>query len=381
MPELHVSPVESDADLNSFITFPWSVYRADPNWVPPLISERRELVDPEKNPFFEHARARYFLARRGDGVVGTISAISNDLYNSFQGVNVGFFGFFEVLDDPEAATALLKAAEDWVRQAGHTSVLGPAQFSTNDEVGLLVDGFNDPPRLLMTYNPKRYQDYIEGAGYVKAMDLWAYSLATDILRENIPPKVFRVTEKIGMRRNLRVRKLAMKDFDREVDRLKEIYNTSWERNWGFVPMTEDELNYLAKKLKPFLDPDLAVFVEQDDKPIAFGIGLPDLNAPLRLAYPRPGVPEAWTILKLFWHWRVRKKVDWLRVWALGILPEYRGLGIDSLVYLDMAKTALAKRFKWVEMSWILEDNAMMNRGIQLMGGEVYKTYRVYEKRL
>jgi hypothetical protein len=176
MPDLQISPVGSDTELMEFISFPWQVYRDDPYWVPPLISERRTFLDPTDNPFFEHATAKYFLARRGDRTVGTIGAFTNDRYNEFHEINIGFFGFFEVLDDPEAASALLETAEKWSAERGHTGILGPAQFSTNDECGLLVDGFDDRPRILMTYNPARYKTYLEARGYTKAMDLWAYAL-------------------------------------------------------------------------------------------------------------------------------------------------------------------------------------------------------------
>lgn len=381
MAELQISKVQNDDNLMDFIHFPWEVYRDDPYWVPPLISERREFLDPEHNPFFQHARAEYFLAHRGSKVVGTISAFTNDLYNEFQGVNTGFFGFFEVLDDADAATALLRTAEDWARDAGHESILGPAQFSTNDEVGMLVDGFDDPPRILMTYNPPRYPGFLDAAGYQKAMDLWAYAIHIENFMQNIPPKLLRVAENVKKRRKLRVRTIDMKDFTQEVERFKRVYNSSWERNWGFVPMTDPEIDRLAEQLKPILDPDVVIMVEHEGEVIGVSLPLPDLNQPLRKAYPRPGTSETLTMLKLFWHWKVRGRVDWLRVFALGVLPEFRGLGVDALMYLETAKNAARKGYRWAEMSWILENNDMMNRSIRLFGGEIYKTHRMYEKRL
>ncbi len=381
MAELQISKVQNDDNLMDFIHFPWEVYRDDPYWVPPLISERREFLDPEHNPFFQHARAEYFLAHRGSKVVGTISAFTNDLYNEFQGVNTGFFGFFEVLDDADAATALLRTAEDWARDAGHESILGPAQFSTNDEVGMLVDGFDDPPRILMTYNPPRYSGFLDAAGYQKAMDLWAYAIHIENFMQNIPPKLLRVAENVKKRRKLRVRTIDMKDFTQEVERFKRVYNSSWERNWGFVPMTDPEIDRLAEQLKPILDPDVVIMVEHEGEVIGVSLPLPDLNQPLRKAYPRPGTSETLTMLKLLWHWKVRRRVDWLRVFALGVLPEFRGLGVDALMYLETAKNAARKGYRWAEMSWILENNDMMNRSIRLFGGEIYKTHRMYEKRL
>jgi len=379
--ELQISKVQNNDDLMDFIHFPWEVYRDDLYWVPPLISDRREFLDPERNPFFQHARAEYYLAHRGSKLVGTIAAFTNDSYNEFQGVNTGFFGFFEVLDDADAATALLSTAEKWAREAGHETILGPAQFSTNDEVGMLVDGFDDSPRILTTYNPPRYQSYLEAVGYQKAMDLWAYALRIEDFMQNIPPKLLRVVENVQKRRNLQVRTIDMKNFDQEVERFKRVYNSSWERNWGFVPMTDPEIDRLAEQLKPILDPDVVIMVEHEGEVIGVSLPLPDLNQPLRKAYPRPGTSETLTMLKLLWHWKVRRRVDWLRVFALGVLPEFRGLGVDALMYLETAKNAARKGYRWAEMSWILENNDMMNRSIRLFGGEIYKTHRMYEKRL
>jgi len=381
MPEVLISPVRSESELMTFIRFPWEVYRGDPYWVPPLISERRSFLDRARSPFFQHARAEYFLARRGEKVVGTIAAFTNDLYNQFQQVNTGFFGFFEVLDDPQAAAALLATAETWARQAGHATILGPAQFSTNDEVGLLVDGFQDAPRMLMTYNPPRYMGYLDTAGYKTAMNLWAYSLAIADFVRNKPEKLERIAAKVLDRGNLRVRHIDMKRFDHEVEFVKKIYNTSWERNWGFVPMTGPEFDRLAEQLEPLIDPELVIVVECEGEPVGFGLTLPDMNEPLRLAYPRPSTPEALTMLKMLWHWKVRRRHDWLRVIALGVLPEFRGKGVDGLMYLETAKAAVPKGYKYAEMSWILENNEMMNRAIRSLGGRVYKTYRVYEKGL
>ena len=381
MPEVQISPVRSESELMTFIRFPWEVYRGDPYWVPPLISERRSFLDRARSPFFQHARAEYFLARRGEKVVGTIAAFTNDLYNQFQQVNTGFFGFFEVLDDPQAAAALLATAEMWARQAGHTTILGPAQFSTNDEVGLLVDGFQDAPRILMTYNPPRYMTYLDSAGYRTAMNLWAYRLAIAEFVRNKPEKLERVAAKVLDRGGLTVRRLDMRRFDQELEAVKKIYNRSWERNWGFVPMTDAEFDRLAEQMKPLLDPDLVIFVEHQGETVGFGLTVPDVSEPLRLAYPRPSEPEAFTMLKLMWHWKVRRRHDWLRVIALGVLPEFRGKGVDGLMYLETAKAAVPKGYKFAEMSWILENNEMMNRAIRSLGGTVYKTYRVYEKAL
>jgi GNAT superfamily N-acetyltransferase len=380
---LRVLPVTSEAERIALLEFPWKVYRGDPYWVPPLLSERKAFTDPKQSPFFEHARVQFFLARRGDEIVGTIAAFTNDLYNEFQKTNVGWFGFFEVLEDAEAAAALLEAAAIWARQAGHTSLLGPAQFSTNDEVGLLVDGFDDPPRILMTYNPRYYLGFLEAAGFHKAMDLLAYTtnFAEIDERGGLSPKLLRVVDKVKARGRFHIRPVHMWEFAKELERVKVIYNQSWERNWGFVPMTDAEIERTASQIKPLIDPDLVSAAEVDGQVIGFGLMLPDLNAPLRKAYPRPGKPEWLTLLELLWYWKVRREVKWIRAFALGVVPEYRGKGVDALLYLHTAEQALRKGYQSVEMSWLLESNEMVLRSAEMLGAHRYKTYRVFEKRL
>jgi GNAT superfamily N-acetyltransferase len=378
MRELRVTPVDQEDDRLAFLTFPWRVYRDDPYWVPPLLSERKAFTNPHKHPFFQHGRVQQFLARRGDEIVGTVAAFTNDLYNQVHGSNVGWFGFFEVLPDAEAAAALLETAAEWARRAGHDRLLGPAQYSTNDEIGLLVDGFDDPPRILMTYNPRRYLDYLEAAGFAKAMDMLAYRAD---LAHITTGKAQRVVEKLKARRGFTVRSIRMKDFDQEVERVKAVYNRSWELNWGFVPMTDAEVGLMGEQLKQLIDPELVAMAEDDGRVVGFGLTLPDLSEPLRLAYPRPGEPELWTMVKLLWHWKVRRRVHWIRAFALGVLPEYRGSGVDAMLYMHTAERALRRGYRAVEMSWLLESNEMVLRSAEFLGGSRYKTYRVYEKRL
>jgi GNAT superfamily N-acetyltransferase len=381
--ELGITPVVTEAERLALLEFPWKVYRGDPYWVPPLLSERKAFTDPKQSPFFEHARVQFYLARRGDEIVGTIAAFTNDLYNEFHQANVGWFGFFEVLQDPEAAAGLLATAQGWARQAGHKTLLGPAQFSTNDEIGLLVDGFDDAPRILMTYNPRYYVEYIEAAGFHKAMDLLAYAASFDEIRAHggLSPKLKRVVEKVKARGRFRVRPVHMWEFGKELERVKAVYNQSWERNWGFVPMTDAEIERMAAQLKPLIDPDLVSAVEVDGQVIGFGLTLPDLNQPLHKAYPRPGKPEWLTLLQLLWHWRIRRQVKWIRAVALGVVPQYRGKGVDALLYLYAAERAMRKGYAGAEMSWLLESNDMVLRSAEMLGGRCYKTYRVYEKQL
>lgn len=381
MEPITVIKVTTFEQRKKFLSFPWEVYRGDPYWVPPIFSERMAFTDPEKNPFFQHAEVDFFLAQRGEKILGTIAAFTNFRHNEYQEENVGFFGFFETIKDPEVARALLDTAEEWARERGHDALRGPAQFSTNDECGLLVDGFEDSPRILMTYNPRYYQDYLEDLGYQKAMDLWAYQLGTHDFLDIIGERLHRLTSKILARREIVIRKINIKEYDAEVEKLKVLYNGAWSKNWGFVPMDDAEFDQLAEDLRLIVDPDLVYIAEKDGLPVGFSLTLLDLNNPLRLAYPTPDTLEWWLMAKFGWHWKVRNMVDWVRVFALGVIPEYRTMGIDAVFYYRTAQEAIKKGIKFGEMSWILENNHEMNKPIQAMGGKVYKTYRFYEKSL
>lgn len=381
--KLTIHPVQTAQERLEFIHFQWEVYRGDPNWVPPLISERVEFLDPDRHPFHQHSDVSLFMARRDGTPVGTIAAIQNNRHNEFQDEQVGFFGLFEVVQDQEAAEALLETACEWSRARGLTALRGPANYSTNEEVGLLVDGWDGPPVIMMTYNPQYYVDFIESAGFSKAMDLLAYliDLASYGQRgENLPPKLLRVARKIQERGGFTVRPIDMRHFDEEVDRFKAIYNAAWAKNWGFVPMNDAEVDHIAASLKQLLDPSIVLFAEKDGKTIGAMLPLPDVSQALIKAYPRPGVPEWWTMVKLVWHWKVRSSVDTMRGFAGGVLEEHRGRGVEAVLMVEMAKAA-CPRYRRAEISWVLENNMMMCRVASMLGGKVYRTYRIYEKAL
>ena len=381
--ELTIKPIHTPEERLAFIHFQWQVYKDDPLWVPPLLSDRVEFLDEERHPFYEHADVQLFVARRNGRPVGTIAAFVNHRHNEFHSEKIAFFGLFEVLKDQGAAEELLETARDWAQGRGMSAIRGPANFSTNEEIGLLVDGWNGPPVAMMTYNPRYYVDYIEGAGFHKAMDLFAYYLDLEALGpngENLPAKLVRVVNKVQKRRGFTVRQIDMRDFDREVMRFKAIYNEAWSENWGFVPMTDAEIDHLAAGLKIILDPSTLLFVEKDGEPVGVMVPLPDLNQALIHAYPLPGVPEWWTMAKLLWHWKVRRRVTTIRGFAGGVLKEYRGLGVEGLLIVRVAQAALP-RYKAAEISWILENNMMMRRVCEMLGARVYRTYRVYEKAL
>jgi len=378
-----IEPVTDARGILTFVKFPFKLYRGDPNWVPPFIEERRDFFDPKKNPFYQHARYQLFLARRGGELVGTIGAVINDNHNAFHNEQVGAFGFFECINDQAVADALFEAAEDWVRGQGMKAIRGPLNFSTNDECGTLIEGFHEPPMVMMTYNPRYYVDFIEGAGFHKAMDLLAYMVDLTAFGphgEYLPPKLLRVAQKVQERGGFTVRTMDMRHFEREVELFKRIYNSAWEKNWGFVPLTDAEIDHMAVGLRQLLDPDIVVFAEKDGEPVGAMLPLPDVSQALIKAYPRPDRPEWWTMLRLLWYWRVRRCVDTMRGFAGGVLEPYRGRGVEALLFIEMAKAALP-RYRRCEISWVLETNMMMRRTAEMLQGRVYRTYRLYEKTL
>ena len=335
------------------------------------------LLDRSKNPFFEHADAEYFLAERGTTVVGRIAAIANQLHNETHNDRVGFFGFFECADDQAVADALFSAASDWLRTRGFDTIRGPVSFSVNDECGLLVDGFETSPTLMMPHNPRHYVRLVESAGFAKAKDLWVYQGGDERQYVPVPDRLARGTELIRKRLGITLRPLNMKDFAGDVERIKEIYNVAWEANWGFVPMTEREIDHLAEQFKPVVIPDIVPFAEKDGKVIGFGIVLPDLNAVLRTNRSGRLLP---VIPKLLWSLKMGK-IRRARIPLLGILPEYQGKGIDAMLYHWIWTRCGQRNITWGEAGWILEDNPAMNAGLEKMNFRVYKTYRLYDRAL
>ena len=372
LPSLRVWPVNSPAQLRRFIKFPWKVYADDPLWVPPLIGQQKAYFNPKKNPFYDHARVQLFLAWRGDQVLGRIAAVVNQADNEFHGEKTGFFGFFDCLPDYEIARRLLDAARFWLQDQGMETMRGPANFSSNDEWGMLVDSFDLSPVLMMTYNPDYYPRLVERYGLTKARDLYAYRMIT---KDGISDRLRRLSEKIQQREGLTVRPIDMKDFDNELKRIKAVYNDAWSRNWGFVPMTEAEFDHLAKQLKPLIVPELVLMAEVNGKPAGFSLTLPDYNQALKHVNGRL---FPFGLLKLWW---LSRKIDCSRTLVMGVIKEYQKRGIDAVFYIRSYDAGLVKGIKWGELSWILEDNEMMKRAMELMGGKVYKTYRIYEMKI
>jgi len=364
--------VENRRQLSEFIRFPWKIYRADRYWVPPLIAEQKRLFTPEKNPFYGHAEVALFLAERVGETVGRIAAIVNRAHNEFYGDKTGFFGFFESIDDKDVSGRLFEAAGEWLRQKGMDCMRGPMNFSTNEACGLLVEGFDSSPVIMMTYNPAYYIRLVEGNGFYKAKDLLAFWLGTS---QPIPERVLKIAQKVSQEHKVCLRTLNMKRFDEEVERIKLIYNQAWSRNWGFVPMSDEEFYQTAKDLKRIAVPELALLAEIEGEPAAFSVTIPDLNQALKKI---DGRLDPISLVKLLWYSR---KVTQLRLMLLGIRAGYRRRGIDSLLYTETFKAAKRLGYIGGEISWILEDNTLIIRGIETMGGRLYKRYRIYDKRL
>jgi hypothetical protein len=385
--DLVVSPVVSAADLERFIAFPYALHRGDPHWVPPLRMDMRKMLSREKNPFFQHSEAEYYLAVRRKGgdrrsdfptfrlggleVVGRITAIHNRRHNEFHDEKVGFFGFFECVDDQAVANVLFDAASEWIRARGLTAVRGPASFSTNDECGLLVDGFDTPPTLLNPHNPSYYVDLVENAGFTKARDLFQFQSVSP----QIPERLLRGARLIMERKGLTLRKINMKRWDDEIEKVKQIYNSAWEKNWGFVPATDAEIDHLATQLKPVVVPDLVVFVERAGETIGFAAALPDFNVALK---SNPSGRIFPGIVKILWKSRQIKRI---RIMLLGLLKDYRKTGADALMYHWIWEKGYALGYRWAEAGWILEDNSAMKNGLTRMGFDAYKTLRFYERPL
>jgi len=362
--------VTSQADLMKFIKFPWKIYSNDPYWVPPLIMDRKKLLDTSKNPFFKHAEIQLFLAKKNNEIVGRIAAIKNDLHNLHHNDKVGFFGFFECMNDQQTANLLFDSAKQWLEEKGMNAMRGPANPSSNDEYGMLIEGFNDSPRILMTYNPKYYINLCENYGFVKAKDLNAFKLETDKVLSS--EKLKRVADIAQQRSGLKIFQIDMKKFDSELDKVKYVYNKAWAPNWGFVPMTEEEIDAMAKDFKAIIEPSLLLFGEINGKLVGFALVVFDYNFIFK---KMNGRLFPFGIIKLLTQ---KKKIPWARIITLGIIPEYQKRGLDAVFYYEIVTRAAKLNIFLGEASWVLEDNDMMNRGLEVMNAHAYKKYRIYE---
>ena len=367
--QLQICPVNSRRLLRTFIKFPWKVYKGDSNWVPPLLSEMKKKFDPSENPFFKYADVAPFIAIHRGEPVGRIAAILNTRHNEFHKDKVGFFGFFECVEDVAVAERLFEAAKEWLTRRKMEVIRGPVNFSTNEECGLLIDGFDDPPAVMMPYNPPYYPALLESCGLRKAKDLYAYTIEDTAV---LPEKLFRVTNLVKEKAGITFRSINFSNLREEIEVLKSIYNSAWAPNWGFYPVTEEEFEYMAKELKRFAAPDLILIAEVDGKPVGFSLTMPDVYQALKKCNGRL-FPFG-----IFRFLRDRKKIDRARVMVLGIVEGYRRRGIDALFYLETFQRGKKLGYKRGELSWILEDNTAMNNAVEALGARLYKKYRIYE---
>jgi hypothetical protein len=377
--EITVCQVSSSKEQKQFLELPYQLYKGHRHWVPQLRMAQKDILNIEKHPFYKTAAAEKFLAFRGDKVVGRIMAIFNRAHNDFHKEQAGFFGFFEVENDFEAAKGLFDAAAAWLKAKGADCLRGPVNPSTNYECGLLVEGFDHDPAVMMSYNFDYYAELLERYGLRKAIDLYAFEIGVSSF--NMSEKLKRVADRLKSRYHIHLRNINLKDFKNEVQTVREIYNDAWSNNWGFVPISEDEFKHLANDLKQIIDPSVVFVAEhkaegsEASRPIGFFLAVPDLNRALKKTNGNL-LPTG--LLKLLWHSR---KIDYIRIITMGVVKEFQPLGIAAVFYDEIYRRAVTGKFKNGEMSWVLENNTMMQRSAELIGGSVSKVYRIYEKSL
>ncbi len=360
-------------DVSRFLNVAYAIYGEDPHWVAPLLMDLKKVFS-DANPLFQHAEMQLWVARRDGRDIGRIAGIIERSHNEFHGERTAFFGFFECLDDAGVCARLFEVVTVWARERGMNRLLGPMNPTTNDECGLLIEGYDSPPVLMMTYNPRYYQPLLEGVGCTKAKDLLAF--AFDMV--NGPKERFaRFMEKFRRREpNVRLVPLDKKDLAAQLAKVKVVYNQAWEKNWGFVPMTDGEIDFMAERLKPLLTDGLAFVAETPDGPVGFLLAMPDFNEALK---PLRGRMLSWGLLKALPYFLGWKPTKYVRCITLGVTAKARGRGIEAAMLAEALTTCLRLGYQRGEASWILEDNTPVQRTIGLFGGEVYKRYRVYER--
>ncbi|RMF59653.1 MAG: hypothetical protein D6743_16010 [Calditrichaeota bacterium] len=371
MADVEVKPVVTRKELRAFIKLPWEIYKNDKYWVPPLLLDMKNMLSKHKNPFFKHSEAEYFLARQDGRVVGRIAAIVNNNHNRAHNERTGFFGFFECIDNQDVADALLDAAAAWLKARGMETLRGPANFSSNDTWGFLLEGFDSSPVLLMPYNPPYYLRLVQEAGLTKLKELYAYYFDRDM---PIPERFAALAKRTLQDKEICFRTLNLKDFKREAEIVKTIYNEAWQANWGFVPMTDEEFMHMAKDLKSIVDPDIVFIAEVNGEPAGFSLSLPDYNTILK---DLNGRLLPFGIFKLLWN---KNKIKGIRVITLGVTHKYqKKRGLAPAFYYETYTRGKKKGYSVAEFSWILDDNVLMNRALQGLGAKLYKKYALFEK--
>ncbi len=369
---LDVRPVRGLRDLRKFVDLPYRLHSNSPVWVPPLRLERYLFLSRRLNAFFEHGDAQLFLAERDGVVVGRISAQYDDAFNAFHGNRWGMFGFLELADDPEVLPALLAAAEGWLRARGRDHMIGPMDFTINDESGVMIEGFEREPMVKQPWHPPYYAARCEQAGLAKAVDLLMWELHISD-RSKILPVIFKLAGEVEPRHGIRVRKMSRRSLRRDLDRFAEVYNAAWSENWGFAPYGKADLDQYAQEMQLVFDPHWFMVAETaEGETVAVAITAPDINQVLKRMNGRL-LPLGW------WHFlRRRRIIDRVRVGFLGVKPEFQHTGVAAAMYVEHFDMATVTPQKWGEMGWILETNRNMNRAMEAMGGRVVRRFRVYE---
>lgn len=374
---IKITKVDKKRDLMRFIKLPFQLYKDDHSWVPPLISEQKKFFDPNQNPYYEHSDVQLFLAWKDGSVVGRISAQTNTQHNKFHNDKIGFFGFFESVDDQEVADALFYAASEWLHKKDMNIMRGPMNFSTNHECGLLVDGFDTSPFILMTHNPPYYQKLYEQSSLKKEMDLLAYLIPN----KKTPERLVRVMNRLQERGRFTVRELSSKnkkELRKDLERVFTIYSQAWEKNWGFVPATKREFDHEIDQVIDIVRPEFFYLAYVGDEPAGFYVALPNYNQILKKMKGRI-FPFGFIHALLD-----RNKISGMRVVTMGVIKKFQNRGIDTVFYTKNFLTANNHpklKIKNAEMSWILENNVMMNRIAKNLGGEAYKRYRIYDRKI
>ena len=367
---MEIKEVTAAKGLDRFIELTFSLYKNDPHYVPQLRKELRDQFS-RKNPFFEHATVKFFVAEREGRIAGRICSIVNRRHREFQQEDAGFFGFFESENDCAVAKALLDAAAADLKAEGLKVMRGPMNFSTNEDCGFLIEGYGERPMLMTPYNPSYYNDLMEACGMRKAKDLYAF---IHEVQESLPEKVLRVAA-IAEKRGITVRPVSKKRFESEMLVFREVYNDAWEKNWGFIPLTDDEIAYLGERLRQIVVPELTLIAEDNGSPVGFLGMVPDFNVVLK---KMNGNINPLTIMKaLYYSGRIRD----LRLLLLGIKKHYRNKGVDAMLFREGFRGIRKGKYQRVEFSWILEDNIAVQRIVEMAGGRLYKKYRIYEKAL
>ncbi len=371
-----IKSVKNKQDLVRFIKFPFKLYKDDPYWVAPLIFEQKKYFDPAKNPYYEHSEVQLFLALKEGEIVGRITAHTNTQHNKFHNDKIGFFGFFECTNDQDAADALLSTAQEWLRNKGCDAMRGPMNLSTNHECGLLVEGFESSPFIMMTHNPPYYLKLLENWGMSKSMDLLAYLLPN----RPTPEKLLRLTERLQKRGNFIVRPLSTnkKKLRKDLETVFTVYSKAWEKNWGFVPATKKEFQHEIDQVIDVVRPEFFYLAYVEGKPAGFYVALPDYNQVL-IHLKGKLLPFGFIKALLY-----RNKITGLRIITMGVIKEYQKRGIDTVFYTKTFETAnnhKQLKIKNAELSWVLENNEMMNKIALHLGGEVHKRYRILESKI